>query len=397
MIFTIFKKELKETLRDKKTIMSMVVIPMLLFPILFGVMFKIQHAIEDNINAKLVNIGIVEGNQASEYLTLLDKLPSEFGKRKFVFVQDSIQLKKLIESDSLQFGIAFPSDFATLEKNEKSAIIPVYYKMSNLGMSDKAKMLNEAVFKIKQTERIQKNNINQEVLTPYIYNYINVASNQETIGSLVGGFLPYIFIVFGFVGAMYPCIDLFTGEKERGTFETLLTTPVTRWQIMLGKMGVVVLSGFLAACFTLFGIFLSLNVFKIVDNQEIISALYDMFTIKTVVLLLLLLLPLVVFFAGVMIPISTNAKSFKEAQSIITPLNGLFIMIAVIGMIPGISLNYATALIPVVNIVLGMKALISGNIDLIQLAICFLVMIILAGLAIAFSYKRFDDERNILL
>src|SRR5690606_5572329 len=109
---------------------------------------------------------------------------------------------------------------------------------------------------------------------PYIYDYVNVASDQETLANLVGGFLPYIFIVFGFVGCMYPCIDLFTGEKERGTFETLLTTPVTRWQIMLGKMGVVVLSGFLAACFTLLGIFLSLNVFHVVDNPQIFEAIY---------------------------------------------------------------------------------------------------------------------------
>jgi sodium transport system permease protein len=397
MIFTIFKKELKETLRDKKTIMSMIVIPMLLFPILFSVMFKIQHAIEDNISNKPMNIGIVEGTKATNYLASLERLPKEFGQRKLTFINDTATLKKLVESDSLQFGIAFPSNFGELEASEKTISISVFYKMSSIGISEKAEMINNAIFKMKQAERIQKNNINQELLTPYVYNYVNIASNQETIGSLVGGFLPYIFIVFGFVGAMYPCIDLFTGEKERGTFETLLTTPVTRWQIMVGKMGVVVLSGFLAACFTLFGIFLSLNVFKVVDNQEIVSAIYDMFSAKNVVLLLLLLFPLVTFFAGVMIPISTNAKSFKEAQSIITPLNAVFIMIAVIGMIPGVSLNYATAFIPVVNIVLGMKSLLSGHLEIIQLLISFAVMVLLAALAIAFSYKRFDDERNILL
>lgn len=397
MIFTIFKKELKETLRDKKTIMSMIVIPMLLFPVLFSVMFKIQHTIEDSINDKPVNIGVVEGDKAVSYIALLDHLPKEFGEHKVVFVKDSIALKKFIASDSIQFGMVFPSNFSELEKASKSILIPIYYKMSAIGMSDKAKMLNDAIFKIKQSELIQKNNINQELLTPYIYNYVNIASTQETIGSLVGGFLPYIFIVFGFVGAMYPCIDLFTGEKERGTFETLLTTPVTRWQIMVGKMGVVVMSGFLAACFTLFGIFLSLKVFNVIEEPEIVSAIYAMFNLKTVILLLVLLFPLVAFFAGVMIPISTNAKSFKEAQSIITPLNIVFIMFAVVGMIPGISLNYGTAFIPVVNIVLGMKALLAGNVNLLQIGIAFVIMILLSGLAIAFSYRRFDDERNILL
>lgn len=397
MIFTIFKKELKETLRDRKTIMSMIVIPMLLFPLIFSVMFKVQHAIEDNVNSKEIKIGVIGGSEIEPYLATLKSLPAEFGKRKIIHFTDTNSLRQQIEVDSLQFGLLFPADFEQLDQASKTAKIAVYYKMSELGMTDKIKLINDAIFKMHQSERFQRNHINPEAITPYIYDYVNVASDQETLANLVGGFLPYIFIVFGFVGCMYPCIDLFTGEKERGTFETLLTTPVTRWQIMLGKMGVVVLSGFLAACFTLLGIFLSLNVFHVVDNPQIFEAIYGMFTLKSSVMMLLLLFPLVILFAGVMIPIATNAKSFKEAQSIITPLNIVFIMIAVIGMIPGITLNFATAFIPVVNVVLGMKSLLAGNIQFGLFAITFVIMIVISGISVAFSYRRFDDERNILL
>ncbi len=396
MIFTIFKKELKETLRDRKTIMSMIVIPMLLFPIIFSVMFKIQHTIEDSLNKKVMHIGVIGGHEIEPYLLRLENLPKEFGKLKVIRFTDSSQLKRQIEADSIQFGMLFPADFTASEQAMKTLTIPIYYKMSEIGVSDKAKMINDAIFKMAQAERFQKAKIDEQALTPYIYDYVNIASDQETMGNLVGGFLPYIFIVFGFIGCMYPCIDLFTGEKERGTFETLLTTPVTRWQILLGKMGVVVLSGFMAACFTLFGIFLSLKVFNIVEDPHIIDAIYGMFTPQSIILLLFLLFPLVVLFAGVMIPISINAKSFKEAQSIITPLNIVFIMIAVIGMIPGISLNLMTASIPVVNVVLGMKAILAGNIDWILLIISFFIMILLAGVSVAISYRKFDDERNIL-
>ncbi len=396
MIFTIFKKELKETLRDRKTIMSMIVIPMLLFPIIFSFMFKIQHTIEDSLNKKVMHIGVIGGHEIEPYLLRLENLPKEFGKLKVIRFSDSSHLKKQIEADSIQFGMLFPAEFAAAEESMKTLTIPVYYKMSEIGISDKAKMINDAIFKMAQAERFQKAKIDEQALTPYIYDYVNIASDQETMGNLVGGFLPYIFIVFGFIGCMYPCIDLFTGEKERGTFETLLTTPVTRWQILLGKMGVVILSGFMAACFTLFGIFLSLKVFNIVEDPHIIDAIYGMFTPQSIILLLFLLFPLVVLFAGVMIPISINAKSFKEAQSIITPLNIVFIMIAVIGMIPGISLNLMTASIPVVNVVLGMKAILAGYIDWILLIISFFIMILLAGVSVAISYRKFDDERNIL-
>lgn len=397
MIFTIFKKELRETLRDRKTIMSMIIIPMLLFPVIFSVVFKVQKSIEESMNSKVLNIGVIGGAESEEYIAQLENLPKAFGERKIIRLADSTLLKQYIKEDSIQFGMIFPADLVQTEQSKKTAVIPIYYKASELGISDKAAMLNDVVFKTTQQKRFQEAGVEEQTFTPYRYEYVNISSDQETLGKLVGGFLPYIFIVFGFVGCMYPCIDLFTGEKERGTFETLLTTPVTRWQIMLGKMSVVVLSGFLAACFTLVGIFLSLNVFHVVEEPRIIEAIHGMFNLESVVMLLLLLLPLIILFAGVMVPIATNAKTFKEAQSIITPLNMLFIMIAVIGMIPGISLNLLTSCIPVVNVVLGMKSLLSGYLEWHLLVITFVVMVVIAAISVAISYRKFDDERNIVL
>lgn len=397
MIFTIFKKELKETLRDKKTIMSMIVIPMLLFPILFTVMFKIQDTIESSLNNKTLNIGVIGDMYSEQYIETLEQLPEELGAREILRFADTITLKQQIEEGNVHFGIYLPPFLEDSDDQFKTSEINIYYKMSELGIGEKAKMYAETLFAMSQSKRLNQANINPELITPYHYTYINVSTNQETLANLVGGFLPYIFIVFGFVGCMYPCIDLFTGEKERGTFETLLTTPVTRWQIMLGKMGVVVMSGFLAACFTIVGMLVSLNVFSVVENQEIITAVRDMFTLKSVLLLLALLFPLVVLFAGAMIPIAVNAKSFKEAQSIITPLNMVFIMIAVIGMIPGITFNSLTASIPVVNVVLGIKSLLAGRLDIGLLALSFIIMIVIAGISISISYRKFDDERNILL
>ena len=169
---------------------------------------------------------------------------------------------------------------------------------------------------IAEQERYLDLKLKKEELTPIVTNFSNVASDKEMIGKLAGGILPYIFIAFGFLGCMYPAIDLFTGEKERGTIETLLTTPVARWQILFGKMGVVVLSGLLAASAALLGLFLSIEVLDIVENEEILTIVHQILNFKFVLLLFSLLFPLTVFFAGVMIPVAIYAKSFKEAQSI---------------------------------------------------------------------------------
>ena len=110
----------------------------------------------------------------------------------------------------------------------------------------------------------------------------------------------------------------------------------------------------------------------------------------------LLLIPLIVFFAGVMIPITVYAKSFKEAQSIITPLNMVMILPAMVGFFPGIELNAITAAIPVVNIVLSTKELISGTLSVGYYCISLGVMLLLATLSVIVSYRQFGNEARIL-
>jgi sodium transport system permease protein len=195
---------------------------------------------------------------------------------------------------------------------------------------------------------------------------------------------------------MYPAIDLFTGEKERGTLETLLTTPVSRLKILIGKMGVVVLSGLLASLSALLGLYLSIEVFQLVEDPELLKVIHSILSPSFILILFSLSLPLTIFFAGVMIPIAIYAKSFKEAQSIITPLNIVMVLPAMVGFFPGIELNTTTACIPVVNVVLATKDLIAGTISPGLLVLSFSVMLLLAGIAVLVSYKRFDNETNVV-
>ena len=225
---------------------------------------------------------------------------------------------------------------------------------------------------------------------------INCASDKKMVGQLAGGILPYIFIAFGFIGCMYPAIDLFTGEKERGTLETLLTVPVGRWKILIGKMLVVVSSGMLAASCSLLGLFISIEFLDLAQNKELLEVIHGILTPYFIGSMLALLLPLVIFFAGLMIPIAIYAKSFKEAQSIITPLNIVMVLPAMVGFFPGIELNLNTTLIPVVNVVLATKELIAGTLSLSYFLSVFGIMCLLALLSVLISYKQFGKESNIL-
>ena len=396
MIFTIFKKELKDTLRDKRTLMMMLVIPILIFPIILNVFVSISSSFTEDAANKEINIGFV-GTPDNYLLNQIENIPESLGKKKIIIYNDSIALKRDVKSDSLQVGMYTSVSFNNNLAQKKPAEVTIFHNATSVGMEQRGRAYIDVVKDIALQERYLEMDLKESELTPIVSEYSNVASNKEMIGKLAGGILPYIFIAFGFLGCMYPAIDLFTGEKERGTIETLLTTPVARWQILFGKMGVVVSSGLLAASAALFGLFLSIGVLDLVENEELLTVIHSILNLKFVLLMFGLLLPLTVFFAEIMIPVAVYAKSFKEAQSIITPINLVVVLPAMVGFFPGIELTPITASIPVVNIVLATKELIAGTLEYWLLGISFAVMIAIAVIAVFISFKRFDKESNVVI
>lgn len=395
MIFTIFKKELIDTLRDRRTLMMMLVIPVLVFPIIMNLFVTISASFQKEAASKTLNIGVL-GTKDNPIVKDLIAAPEALGKKKVVFYTDTALLRKDIEKDSLQLGLFVHDEAAKLLETFKPIAINWLFDGTDLGMQERAELYMGYLEDKYQNARYQALNINPVEVKPFFTVYSNVASDQKMIGQLAGGFLPYIFIAFGFIGCMYPAIDLFTGEKERGTIETLLTTPVARWQILFGKMIVVVLSGLTAATCALLGLYFSIEFMNVVENAEIMAIVKGILSVKFILTLFLLLFPLTIFFAGVMIPIAVYAKTFKEAQSIITPLNIVVVLPAMVGFFPGIELNAITACIPVVNVVLSSKELIAGTLEWGYLALSFGVMLTLAMLSVFVSYKQYGKESNVI-
>ena len=395
MIFNIFKKELIDTLRDRRTLMMMLVIPILIFPITLNVFVSISASFQEEAAVKTLKVGIV-GDKNSYFAQQLNDIPSEMGAKKLVFFKDSASLMTELKKDSIQLGIITEKRFNQTLEAQLPARVTWYFDATEIGINERAEQYMKIIEVKAQQKRYDELKVDFRKVTPFQTAYENIASDKKMVGQIAGGFLPYIFIAFGFIGCMYPAIDLFTGEKERGTIETLLTTPVARWQILFGKMMVVVLSGLMAASAALLGLFISIEFLDIVDNQEIMKIVHEVLSPLFIVSMFSLLFPLTIFFAGVMIPIAVYAKTFKEAQSIITPLNIVMVLPAMVGFFPGIELNLMTACIPVVNVVLATKELISGTLEFGYLALSFGVMVILALASVFVSYKQFGKETNVV-
>lgn len=392
-ILTIIKKEFLDTLRDRRTLITMIILPLVLFPAIFGISISVQKSVSEKAREKELNVGlIVDGNQGADLISAIETAPN-LNLIRDIALEDTT---RLIRNDSLDMIVRVAADFdSALAKFESGTVMLYYLGTDDNEIRDRIKAPIEGYERTILGQRMQALNISNETVDPIDIDMSHdLATTQEQIGKLAGGFLPYIFVIFSFLGCMYPAIDLFTGEKERGTMETLFTLPVNRLEILIGKMVVVATSGLLSALIGIFGLLMSLNFLDIPEMLK--EPLLDMAQPGTITLLILMILPLAVFFAGILVPITTYAKTFKEAQSMVTPLNIGVIVPAAIGLMPGIELNFGTALIPILNVALAAKEMLAGTVDYGLLAVVFISLVTLATIAVVLSVRMFGKESNIM-
>ena len=392
MIFTIFKKEMLDTLRDRRTLLTMIAIPLLLIPLLMSVTTSFQKKQMDNALAKDLRVAVEHNDNGAVLLKQLQRRKD----MKVVEHVDPVEFKELIRNDSLDLALIIADDFDTAIANNQTGNLTIFYNSTGERviverLEDVIETYNKQVLKT----RLDSLQTTMAMIHPTKSTREDVYTSSESIGKMVGGFLPYIFVIFCLMGAMYPSIDLFTGEKERGTIETILTVPASRLQILLGKMFVVVTSGVLSGLLTIVGLYLALRLNSDIP-PELLNVVQVVLTPSVIALIVLMLIPLTTFFSGILIPASIYSKSFKEAQSLIQPMMLFVIIPLAIGMIPSIKLNAITALAPVLNVALACREIIAGTIDYGLLALVFASLFFFAGIGILICVRWFGQESNIL-
>ena len=391
-IWTIFQKEMLDTLRDRRTLMTMILMPLVLIPVLITVTATVSTSQMDSQREKKLRIALTDNGQGADLVKLL-------ALRQDVQLYTDIEpfeYKELVREDSLDLGVILDETFDEQITGGQTGKVSVYHNSTNSIPLDRFRNTLDNYNGKVLNLRLDSIGATMANITPTQMEEVDVYTQRESIGKKVGGFLPYIFVLFSLVGAMYPAIDLFTGEKERGTLETILTVPAHRLQILLGKMLTVVLSGVLSGGLAILGIYLALKL-----NPEVPDAfknvLLQILNPSSVSLLILMIIPLTFFFSGILIPASIYARSFKEAQSLIQPMLIVVILpLAVIASVPTIQLNMATAIIPVVNVGLASREVIAGTIDFGLLAVVFLSLLAFAGIGIGLCVRWFGQEGNIL-
>ena len=372
--------------------MFMVVIPILITPLLVIGSIKFQEYQNKKSEEKILKIAYI--NESEDSLT--KQLLSE---QKGVKIIEGVQLDSIesyIKSDSLQGGLYLGKGFLKKIKTNSSGDVKIYYKSSDL-MSKSKKRIQAALDIYKEkiiAERLKQLNVDGQILEPITITNIDMATAKETLGKAIGGFIPYVLVMFIFLGAMYPAIDLGAGEKERGSLETLLSSPATKFEITMGKLLVVSLTGIVSGLVSVLGISSSLFfIDKIpVQIQETILDLINPFMIFSIIILMI---PIAIFFASMLLSISFYARSFKEAQSLMGPLNMVIIVPLFLSLGPGMEMDHATALMPLINVGLLTKEILAGSVELIYFIETLFSLLFCAAIGIWFSVFWFKKENTI--
>lgn len=388
LIFTVFKKELLVTTRDKRTLLTSVFLPALLIPVLIVGIGKFQKSLIDKENAKKINIALIGGNEQIKNLISDSTI-------NWIDVSSITLGRKKIKEDKLDAIIEIEKTYFKNLEILKTGIISLHYKSTNLSIKARLREKMELIKTNAIKERIQFLKVEEEAFVPVKIQELDIATTKEQIGLIIGGFIPYIFIIFSFMGCMYPAIDLITGEREKKTLETLLTVPVSHFKILMGKVITIALFGLISAIMAILGIVVMINFSNMISNN-FLQTFQEIINFKFIIMLLLMLMPLTFFFAGILTLLVSHAKSFKEAQSIVTPMTFIIIIPAMMALMPGMSLSWKTAFIPILNVALATKQIISGAIQLPMYIAIVLSLMLIAIIAIYISHHQFSKEKMIL-
>ena len=389
MIKAIFKKEMIDILRDKKTLFMGIILPIILYPVLMIVMTQILSSSMNSISSKDINIAFSK-EPSSSLISIIDNYDDETDS-KINIIESQSYIKEL-EDGRLDA-------YLEIDENNNIENYYVYINSSKENSSTVSIKIEEILntYKLSLTERELNNNgldVNK-ILEPIVFETRDVAKTEEIAGVFLGQVLPIILIIGVLLGAIYPAIDSMAGEKERGTLETLFTLPISNLELVMGKYMAVSFCAIVTAVLNILSILLTISYLflsgSIVEGLEI-----SKFNINELILPIIITLLCVCLFAMVISAVSmcvcSFAKSFKDAQNYITPVMFLVLIPSYVSMIPNMKLDSTTAIIPVVNISLLIKSVLSFNSNIGLIAMVFMSNFTFVILAVILLSKIFNSE-----
>lgn len=386
IVKSVVKKEIIDILRDKKTLFMTVMLPIVLYPIIFLIIALIISCTSKSMAQKELNIafGFEPG---AAIIKEIENRTEEEGELNIVATED---YNKELKEGKLD---------AYIESRQEGESIhyEIYIDSSNEDSNEACDRLEEIFNKCKRQEtdnRLNKSGIDKEyILEPITYSSTDVAEKEQVMGYLLGEILPLVLIMGILIGAIYPAIDCMAGEKERGTLETLLTLPISNLELVVGKYLSVSLCALVSALLNVISIVFGIGLLMLsMDAMEELKG-FDLAKLALPLFITLISMGLfALIISAVSMCLCSLTKSFKEAQNTITPLMLVAMLLSYSSMIPTLKLDKVTSMIPVVNVALLIKSVLTFNYDMGLIMIVLVSNVAFVIITIWLLARMFNSE-----
>ncbi len=384
--WVVFRKELRETLRDRRTLMMMIAVPVLLYPILMISAEQLTLMGLRQLEAEPSVIGVVgpDVGSARDFLDSLDELTV-----RELTVRETTDPEGAVRSDSVQAVVLFGASPVA----DSTQAVTILYDAADERSQRARTVLGRALRDWEDSlvaGRLEARGLSAGFAQPLAVADSSVARAEELGGYALGRFLPMLLILMTLLGTFYPAIDLAAGEKERGTLETLLTAPVPPREIVAGKFLTVALIGVVAAGLNLGSMLLTFQtgLFQFGGALDIEFAL----PLGAVLIVFATLVPLAVLFGSLFLGVALRSRSFKEAQNALTPIYLAVIVPALLPIFPGIDFTVALAAVPVAGVGLFFRELMAGSPAIVPSLVAVATTLLWAWAALAFAAVSFGRE-----
>ena len=373
-MINILKKELRELFRDKKSLAMMLIIPIFIPLIMIGMSALFEMQANKDIE-EYNKIGFAY-KLSEEEKSLAEQMNIE------VITGTEEELKQKYDAEEIN---------AYVTKNEKNYIINTDGSDNSTFASNLMEEYFNSYKQILQGKYLEENGIKAGKVLDIITVSQNSLEQDNYFGDYIKNYA-FLFIIMAItVSATYPATDTTAGEKERGTLETLLTFPIKSKDIIVGKFLAVSLSsivtGLISFALAIVALFVAKDMFSIYEGVDI------MYSVSSIVFGIIVIIAYSIFVSGLCISIASTSKTFKEAQSALTPLTFISFFPSFVVFMVGLKTTPVLSIIPFLNYTMIFTDIASGNIDLLNIALMAISTIIYITIIFTYIIKQYKSEK----
>ena len=386
----LYLRELRSALRERGILVNSILIPLFLYPVMLWLMLSALSFVRSQQERFVSRIALVDLPAAHEDL------------RQTLAEDDSIELvevpsawQEAIAAGDLDAAAEFLAPAADAAQLADNFLLRLSFDASK-DRSEKARQrLSEALDDYREAwlERSAETfGMGIEDWQRFRIERFNVASGSEMGAFILGIFVPLLMVIMIALGCFYPAVDATAGERERSTWETLMTVSASRTSVVVAKYLYVATLGGVAGLLNLLALTLTMRSI-LAPMMGDSSSLDFQIPLASMPLLALSAVLLAMFIAAGMMILAAFARTFKEGQSMVGPLYMLCILPTILVQSPDLELTPKLALVPIANVVLMFRELISGiyKWPLIGLTLVAQAVIVALCLALARYVLSFED------